>query len=373
MPCTAGCERRTGCGSPTPSVPRSSPPRCWPRCGTWCGGADRTRSSPTCPPAPTSWHRRVAPTPTCSFGSAPSWPSGPCRNGGGPAWTAWVRPRSPAPRCSRRREPSLARRPLPRHGSAAPAAWLGGASGDPHARAYLKHVQARGGGPVPSVTPLSHLEAAWVLNVLAVGGFRPPVPPRLLRRLEEALGPAGAAAAPGLPADCRHTAGVLSALMRHGRLHSPEPLLEFRSAGGFADQPGSDEASVSGNAHALECVALYLTHRPAAASRFAAAAQLAAGWLRDHQHPDGYWRDRHHASPYYAVTLAVRALLLHDAAGHRPAIDRALAWLRGTQRGDGSWGRWEGTVEETAYAVQTLARAARHRDTARAVARGCHF
>ncbi|HLV58510.1 MAG TPA: prenyltransferase/squalene oxidase repeat-containing protein [Natronosporangium sp.] len=283
----------------------------------------------------------------------------PCLDVLGPAAVASpsVQPRQGAVACS----------------PAATAAWLGGGSGDPHARAYLKHVQARGGGPVPSVTPLSHLEAAWVLNVLAVGGFRPPVPPRLLRRLEEALGPAGAAAAPGLPADCRHTAGVLSALMRHGRLHSPEPLLEFRSAGGFADQPGSDEASVSGNAHALECVALYLTHRPAAASRFAAAAQLAAGWLRDHQHPDGYWRDRHHASPYYAVTLAVRALLLHDAAGHRPAIDRALAWLRGTQRGDGSWGRWEGTVEETAYAVQTLARAARHRDTARAVARGCHF
>jgi halimadienyl-diphosphate synthase len=25
-----------------------------------------------------------------------------------------------------------------------------------------------------------------------------------------------------------------------------------------------------------------------------------------------------------------------------------------TQRADGSWGRWEGTLEETAYAMQTL-------------------
>ncbi|MFS8498971.1 MAG: prenyltransferase/squalene oxidase repeat-containing protein [Micromonosporaceae bacterium] len=256
---------------------------------------------------------------------------------------------------------------------AATAAWLGGGSGDPHARAYLDRVQARGGGPVPAVTPVSHLEAAWVLNLLAVGGVRPPVPARLLQRLEEALGPTGAAPAPGLPVDCGNTAAVLSALMRYGRLHSPERLLEFRSADGFTDEPGSGEASVSGNAHALESFALYLTHRPAGGSRFAAAARLAAGWLRDHQHPDGYWRDPGHASPYHAVALAVRALLLHDAAGHRPAIDRALAWLRSTQRTDGSWGRWEGTVEETAYAVQTLAKASRHQGAARAVARGCRF
>src|SRR5690606_36513715 len=204
----------------------------------------------------------------------------------------------------------------------------------------------------------------WVLNILAVGGVRPPVPAQLLQRLVEASGPAGASAAPGLPVDCGHTAAVLSALMRHGHLHSPDPLMDFWSADGFADEPDADGTSVGGNALALESLALYLTHRPAAGPRFAAAATRAADWLREHQHPDGSWWDRRHASPYYAVALAVRALLLHDAAGHRPVIDRALAWVRDTQRVDGSWGRWEGTVEETAYAVLTLAKVATYRGTA---------
>src|SRR5690606_41147841 len=31
-----------------------------------------------------------------------------------------------------------------------------------------------------------------------------------------------------------------------------------------------------------------------------------------------------------------------------------LEWVLSTQRADGSWGRWGGTAEETAYALQTL-------------------
>ncbi|HKT05113.1 MAG TPA: hypothetical protein VJT31_36825, partial [Rugosimonospora sp.] len=39
------------------------------------------------------------------------------------------------------------------------------------------------------------------------------------------------------------------------------------------------------------------------------------------------------------------------------ALGAAGRWVRETQRADGSWGRWTGTVEETAYAVQALVRA----------------
>jgi squalene cyclase len=36
------------------------------------------------------------------------------------------------------------------------------------------------------------------------------------------------------------------------------------------------------------------------------------------------------------------------------ALRRAVRWTLATQRPDGSWGRWCGTVEETSYAVQIL-------------------
>jgi hypothetical protein len=255
---------------------------------------------------------------------------------------------------------------------AATAAWLGGASGDRSALAYLDAVQSRGGGPVPPVIPVTYFETAWVLNNMSVGALSPPVPPRLLLRLETGLTGQGAPLAPGLPVDCDHTAGVLSALLRHGRIHTPDRLLDFRSSGRFAGRPDGDDLPVSTNAHVLEALALYLTHRPAARWRFAAPAQMAAEWLREQQSPDGCWWDGRHASPYYPTAGALQALLLHDGGGYRDTIDRAVAWLRDTQRPDGSWGRWQGTVEETGYAVQALAKAAAV-GAAAAILRGYRF
>jgi hypothetical protein len=48
-------------------------------------------------------------------------------------------------------------------------------------------------------------------------------------------------------------------------------------------------------------------------------------------------------------------LAVHGDDSCRNALARALEWILCTQRSDGSWGLWQGTVEETAYAVQTIA------------------
>lgn len=257
--------------------------------------------------------------------------------------------------------------------AAATAAWLGGASGDREALDFLETLQARGGGPVPGVSPISYFEPAWVLNSLAVGGFAPAVPPVLLQRLESGLTPDGAPAAPGLPPDADDTAAVLSALLRHGRLWGPDSLLSFQADGYFRCFLDERNPSVSTNAHVLETLALYLTHHPDQGNRYGPAAAMTADWLRDHQQPDGCWWDKWHASPYYATACCVEALLLHDGGGARAAIDRAVTWVLDSQQPDGSWGRWTGSVEETAYAVQILAKAARRDATTTAIARGAAY
>jgi len=73
-----------------------------------------------------------------------------------------------------------------------------------------------------------------------------------------------------------------------------------------------------------------------------------------------YWVDKWHASPYYATTHAVVALL---AEGHflEHAYQPAIEWLLHTQNDNGSWGYFQmGTVEETAYALTALLHYNRH-------------
>lgn len=265
---------------------------------------------------------------------------------------------------------------------AATAAWAGGpdGSGDSgrlrrraDAVDYLETLQAREGGPVPVVAPIAYFEPAWVLNSLGAGGLAPAVPQVVLDRLDHGLGSAGAPVAPGLPPDADDTGAVLSALLRHGRVRPPDSLLGFLGDGYFRCYHSERDPSLSANAHALEALALYLARRPAERDRFGAAAATAARWLLDQQRPDGSWWDKWHASPYYATSCTVSALSLHGGRDGAGAIARAVGWVLAAQRPDGSWGRWQGSVEETAYALQILARTARDGPVAEAIRRGGEF
>ena len=52
------------------------------------------------------------------------------------------------------------------------------------------------------------------------------------------------------------------------------------------------------------------------------------------------------------TALERQCTLATDLLDH--GLTRAAEWVLATQRPDGAWGRWEGTAEETAYAVQIL-------------------
>lgn len=256
---------------------------------------------------------------------------------------------------------------------AATAAWLGGTEPpDPSnvARWHLETVVDLLGGPVPCGIPITVFERAWVLSGLVRAGIPVTVPAELVLSLTAPLGPRGAPAAAGLPADADTTSGALFALALLGAPHPPDLLRAYETETHFCTWPGEDGLSVSTNAHVLEAFGQYAAVRPDAAARYRTTIGKLSVWLCRQQRPAGSWFDRWHASPYYATACA--ALALHDfgdravdraddtavdTAGDTAvdrAVDRAVRWVLRTQRADGSWGRWGGTAEETAYAVQIL-------------------
>jgi hypothetical protein len=241
---------------------------------------------------------------------------------------------------------------------AATAAWLGGRVGVAaavHAREYLEAVVRQQGGPVPCATPITVFERAWVLSGLARAGVPMTVPPGLTQSLAAAIGPAGAPAGPGLPADADTTSVALYALARLDDTVDPGSLWAYETGSHFCTWPGEDGFSVTTNAHVLDAIGEHLASRPAAAGRHLAVVDRLSVWLREQQQADGAWDDRWHASPYYATACCSLALNeFGRGAAAAEAVDRAVDWVLATQRPDGSWGRWAGTVEETAYAMQVL-------------------
>lgn len=238
---------------------------------------------------------------------------------------------------------------------AATAAWLGdpGRPGaDPAALGYLTWAAGELDGPVPCTTPITVFERAWVLASLARVGAAGDVPGHVISELAAAVGPAGAATSPGLPTDADTTAVALYALARLGRPVPPDSLLAFDTGAHFCTWRGEDGTSVTTNAHVLEALGWQTRHAPA--HPYAEAARRVAGWLVAAQLPDGSWTDRWHASAFYATASVAVSLAGYASAAAGPAIDRAIDWVLATQRTDGSWGRWGGTDEETAYALHVL-------------------
>ncbi len=240
---------------------------------------------------------------------------------------------------------------------AATAAWLGDRGLlDPTDRS-LRHLEAvarRHGGPVPVGLPITVFERAWVLSWLARAGIPLDVPPEMPADIRAAIGPSGTPAGPGLPPDADTTSVALYALALLGVPCEPAGLWAFETDTHFCTWPGEDGFSVSVNAHVLDAFGQYAVARPDDAARYLPYMRKLAVLVRDHQRPDGSWDDRWHASPYYATACCTLALADFGGEEGADAVRRAVRWVLSTQRPDGSWGRWEGTAEETAYAMQIL-------------------
>jgi halimadienyl-diphosphate synthase len=222
-------------------------------------------------------------------------------------------------------------------------------SQDERANEYVALVlRNRGDGSVPTCEPFEVFEIAWVLNNLARAGVRPAEAQPLVRYLAQALTDDGVGVAKeGLRPDADDTALTLAVLRDYGYPISAGPLRPFEGLDFFFTFPLERDPSVTANAHVLEV----LQHVPAF-PRQQVIQQKVVRYLRDARVDGDHWVDKWHGSPFYATAHAVFALITTAPDVCEPAF----AWLKKTQREDGSWGWFSrGTAEETAYAVQALA------------------
>lgn len=266
---------------------------------------------------------------------------------------------------------------------AATAAWLGNEGSrtpDHPARRFLKAVIHSHDGPVPCGIPITMFERTWVIGTLLRAELSPRIPARIVADLTAGVGPDGAPAAAGLPADADTTAVTLYSLSLLGVKRTPDVLLRYETETHFCTWPGEDGHSTSVNAHVLDAFGQYLKDagrhpspdQEGSVHRFAEAVRKLSSWLCDQQHEDGSWADRWHVSPYYATACCALALSEFGVGGAEAAVTRAVRWVVATQRPNGSWGAWGDTAEETAYALQILLLGRPELDhaTERAVARG---
>jgi hypothetical protein len=275
---------------------------------------------------------------------------------------------------------------------AATAAWLGApdpAPGRPSQRLsvraqaldYLESVVARHGGPVPGVIPITMFERSWVLSGLVGAGIDVPIPAELVDSLQAPLGETGTPGGAGLPPDADTTSVTLLALAQLASAGWPDSagvigysagreldyLWPYETETHFLAWPGERTASASLNAHVLDAVGHRVTSRPGASPRHHTAVDKLSAWLHDQQAPDGSWRDKWHASPYYPTASCALALDRFGRNGAAATVRRAVDWVLDTQRPDGSWGEWQPSAEETAYALRVLLVSGPWQDDARIV------
>jgi squalene-hopene/tetraprenyl-beta-curcumene cyclase len=84
--------------------------------------------------------------------------------------------------------------------------------------------------------------------------------------------------------------------------------------------------------------------------RAGAALDRAVAWMREHQHPDGWWKGALETN----VTMDAEDLMLRQFLGIRTAAQTAASarWIRSKQRADGSWATFHGGPADLSTTVE---------------------
>lgn len=235
--------------------------------------------------------------------------------------------------------------------SVAATAYFARETGDPDAYEHLTQlVKAHGPEAIPFGTPAQLWATIWLLFHVHMSGFFPELGSELEKHFKfildniKSYGLAWSSAVSYGDSDDSSVGFMV--LHEGGYKVDWSPLAQYERSNGFVGFLAERGPSVTANAHVLDAI----HGRPYSGG--AKSVDKAAEFLLAQRLQDGYWTDKWHASPFYATSCSVRALLHWKADCVRPS----LAWLMKTQNEDGGWGWFKGsTSEETAYALHALA------------------
>lgn len=232
------------------------------------------------------------------------------------------------------------------------AASPGQAADFPESRAYMHTLLESHDGRLPTVAPCDVFVRAWMLNYLYHGRQLESLGESAARALASihhyllaSLRSHGVGWASNGPVESDDTAMVLLALHRAGYEVDGSCLLAYERAEHFAVLEYERDPSVSVNLHILEALQT-LPH-----SDRERVSQKILSFLLKNRRAGSYWRDKWHASAYYPTS---RALLTLSSHLRREQLEPTVRWMLATQNGDGSWGEYGPTAEETALVLLSL-------------------
>jgi halimadienyl-diphosphate synthase len=218
---------------------------------------------------------------------------------------------------------------------------------------YLERVRAHMEHIIP-VYPFRTFELTWVLNNFTFSGspLTDFADKGIWEKLKNQLGPSGVGFDPtfGIP-DGDTTSACCRVLLEAGYNVNPAILKQFEDKEKKIIRTYHYErnVSVSTNVHALDALSLM----PDYPDRNQVKEQIILMLLNSRKY-NMYWTDKWHASPYYATSHALTALI-REGSSLAYAYRNTVDWLLHTQNEDGSWGFFgTGTVEETAYVLSAL-------------------
>jgi len=243
---------------------------------------------------------------------------------------------------------------------AATAYYLSLAGRDPRAMRYLESVKAH----LPHITPIYPFrifERTWVLNSFTSIGMpiRGLMDEKDWRNLQDEATSAGVGFDHTFGVADGDTSSVYSrVLLAAGYDLDTQILTQYQDEERhlFRTYYYERNPSVSTNVHALEALNL-MDDFP---NRAEVQTEIIT-MLLDRRKYGTFWVDKWHASPFYATSHTLVALLNtrpYLASGCQQTVD----WITHMQAADGSWGYFgKGTVEETAFALTALLHYRRHR------------
>lgn len=213
--------------------------------------------------------------------------------------------------------------------------------------AYLEDLLRRQDGGLPMIAPCDIFLRVWVLYYLHHGnllaGHADLLKPHY-EYLRQHWRPEGVGWAPTTIPDSDDTAMAILALHRAGYEVDGTCLLAYERDQNFAAVERELDPSVSTNLHILETLeTLPERERPRVRDKI-------LGYLLRARQYGAFWSDKWHASVYYPTGRALMVL-----PSYAPdEMDATLRWILFTQHGNGAWGQYLPTSEETALILLAL-------------------